>query len=92
MHYSHRSHLFGSNEETMRLSNLPLPSEISRLANIEFMNIGSGYYTGSIPTELFSLTKLTELALAGSSFEPGMATIPTEIGQLTALAVLGMRE
>ena len=56
------------------------------------MNIGSGYYTGSIPTELFSLTKLTELALAGSSFEPGMATIPTEIGQLTALAVLGMRE
>jgi len=60
-----------------------IPSEISLLSNLKFLSLIGKDLPGTVPSELFSLTLLTYLAVG---FEP--PTIPSEIGLLKNLTFL----
>mmetsp|Transcript_23025 Transcript_23025/g.35261 ORF Transcript_23025/g.35261 Transcript_23025/m.35261 type:complete len:978 (+) Transcript_23025:114-3047(+) len=62
-----------------------LPTEIGRLTNLEFMNIGATALGGTLPTEIASLTKLESLFIDYAEFS---GTLPTTIGKLKMLGGL----
>jgi len=64
-----------------------IPSDISRLSELTFLNLNSNQLSGHIPSELGNLTKLTVLSLFDNQLS---GTIPLELGNLTKLTYLSL--
>ena len=60
----------------------PIQVELSRLSNLERLNLGSNQLTGPIPAELGSLSNLEWLDLSGNQLT---GEIPAELGDLPDL-------
>lgn len=68
----------------------PLPPELGLLANLERFSARACFFSGVIPVEFGSLTKLKSLNLARNA--PLTGVIPTELGQLPLLETLLLNE
>lgn len=68
-----------------------ISSKIGQLSNMQYLYLGSNRFTGVIPTSLGLLTGLVQLWLDSNNFNSSVATIPTQLGQLTNLASLRMQ-
>ncbi len=69
----------------LNLSQLPFPSEIGQLTNLQTLSL---YDTqlGQLPAEIWQLTNLRELDLSGTR----LSQLPAEIGRLTNLQSLSL--
>ena len=65
--------------------NIPIPTEIVKLTNLNFLTIQKNLVNIPIPTEIFQLTNLNRLHLERNNF---IGPIPTEIGRLNQLQEL----
>ncbi|CAB9498930.1 receptor-like protein kinase [Seminavis robusta] len=65
-----------------------LPTELALLSKLTILNLrDNDYLTGTLPSELYTLTALEELNLSGNSFS---GDISTEIGLMTSLSKLDL--
>ncbi|KAJ4720043.1 putative Receptor-kinase [Melia azedarach] len=65
------NHIYGS-----------IPSGISNIVNLEFLDMHNNHITGTIPNEMGKFQNLRWLVLAGNNFS---GEIPSSVGNLTAL-------
>jgi hypothetical protein len=63
-----------------------IPSEIGRLDQLQSLVLSNTAMT-TLPTDIFTLTKLRTLSFEGNDFD---GTLPTEVGQLTNLQRLAL--
>jgi Leucine-rich repeat (LRR) protein len=59
-----------------------IPSEISRLKNLRYLDMSFSSMTGTLPSELGLLQNLTSLDISGNAI---LGTIPTELGNMIRL-------
>ncbi|KAG0557396.1 hypothetical protein KC19_11G126300 [Ceratodon purpureus] len=67
----------------------PIPPTFFTLTNLNYLNLESCEFIGSIPKELGNLVNLEELRINGNKFSGGM---PDSIGKLQKLKVLELRD
>ena len=65
-----------------------LPSEMSNVAALQWLDLGSCSLNGTIPSALFALTNLTSLQLGANDFT---GTLPSAISSLAFLQYVSMR-
>ena len=63
----------------------PLPSEIGRLTNMKYLNVGGCRFNGTIPEELFELSKMEKLHLSLNAFT---GSVPSSVEKMTNLKEL----
>jgi len=63
-----------------------IPTSLSKLRNLRFLELEYNGLTGTIPTELGELSLLETLSLAYNSFDPGK--LPTSFRNMTKLVRL----
>ena len=64
---------------------------IGQLSNLVYLNLGNNRFNGVIPTSIGLTTGLQYLVLDNNTFYSNVTTIPSELGQLTDLKTLSMR-
>ena len=67
----------------------PIPRDLGRLANLEYLNLDNNDLTGPIPPELGNLASLERLVL---SYNGLTGSVPDEVGRLTNLRGLYLQE
>jgi Leucine-rich repeat (LRR) protein len=68
-----------------------ISSMIGQLSNLVYLNLGNNRFNGVIPTSIGLTTGLQYLVLDNNTFSSNVTTIPSELGQLTNLKTLSMR-
>ncbi len=63
-----------------------LPTEIGYLTTLEALDVSQNFMNGSVPTELGRLSEVRDLRLGSMISWAWSATIPSELGMLTAVA------
>lgn len=68
---------------------LPIPPAFFSLTNLNYLNLESCEFIGSIPKELGNLVNLEELRINGNKFSGGL---PDAIGKLQKLKILELKD
>lgn len=64
-----------------------IPSGISRLVNLEWLNLSENHLTGPVPAALSSHTRLVELNLSANRLSGPLPTEICDMGRLVSLQV-----
>ena len=72
-----------------KFANQSIPSSISSLQALQYLDLSMNEYTGDIPSQIADLTSLTYMFLAENSFFPG--PIPSWLERMSSLTELSLK-